>query len=281
MGYDWPGGSRAAVCFTVDFDAESPYLWRSRADPGPAVGQLEQRRYGPRRGIANLLSMMDNLGLRATVFVPGWVVREYPEQVAEVHRRGHELALHGWCHEPPTQLSTADLRSTLDRSIREITAVSGERPVGYRSPSWDMSTAVFPVLRELGIEYDSSLMGDDRPYEVDGVVEVPVDWATDDAPYYRYVGGDPRPPTPTGPLRDAWAAEIAAAKTHGTLCMLTVHPWLSGRPARVCALEELLAPVVADTELCRPPVRELAEHHRSVPGGRTVSLDELGRPAHD
>jgi hypothetical protein len=116
---------------------------------------------------------------------------------------------------------------------------------------------------------------------VDGVVEIPVDWATDDAPYYRYVGGDPRPPTPTGPIRDAWAAEIAAAKRYGTLCMLTVHPWLSGRPARVAVLEELLAPVVADPEVCVPTVRELAEHHRATGGGRTVPLERLGRPAHD
>jgi peptidoglycan/xylan/chitin deacetylase (PgdA/CDA1 family) len=281
LSYPWPGGARAAVCFTLDFDGESPYLWRNRDRRDDAVGELEQRRYGPRRGMANLLSMMDGLGLRATVFVPGWIAATYPEQVAEVHRRGHELALHGWCHEPPTGLTGDELHATLDRAIRTLEGISGERPVGYRSPSWDMTGGVFPVLRALGIGYDSSLMGDDRPYEVDGVVEVPVDWATDDAPYYRYVGGDPRPPAPTGPVRDAWAAEIAAARRHGTLCMITVHPWLSGRPARVDALEELLAPVVADAELCTPTVRELAAHHRARDGGRTVTLDRLDRPAHD
>lgn len=281
MTYPWPGGARAAVCLTLDFDGESPYLWRSRDTRGPAVGELEQRRYGPRRGIGNLLDMMEGLGLRATVFVPGWIAKEYPGQVAEAHRRGHELALHGWCHEPPTGLTGDELRATLDRAARTLEGISGERPAGYRSPSWDMTAGVFPVLRSLDIGYDSSLMGDDRPYEVDGVVEIPVDWATDDAPYYRYVGGDPRPPTPTGPLLDAWAREIAAAKAYGTLCMLTVHPWLSGRPARVAVLEELLAPVVEDPGLCTPTVGELAEHHRARAGGRTVSLDALGRPAHD
>src|SRR5262245_56091414 len=120
MTYSWPGGARAAVCFTLDFDGESPYLWRSRDTHGPEVGELEQRRYGPRRGIANLLAMMDGLGLRATVFVPGWIAATYPEQVAEVHRRGHELALHGWCHEPPSALTTDELRATLERSATTI-----------------------------------------------------------------------------------------------------------------------------------------------------------------
>ena len=46
--------------------------------PGTAVGQLEQRRYGPRRGILNLLDMMDRVGVRATVFVPGWIADTLP-----------------------------------------------------------------------------------------------------------------------------------------------------------------------------------------------------------
>jgi peptidoglycan/xylan/chitin deacetylase (PgdA/CDA1 family) len=281
MTYPWPGGARAAVCFTLDFDGESPYLWRHRDNVSDAVGELEQRRYGPRRGILNLLSMMDNLGLRATVFVPGWIADRYPGQVAEVHRRGHELALHGWCHEPPTTLDRDDLHRSLARATTTLTELSGERPTGYRSPSWDMNSTIFPVLHDLGVDYDSSLMGDDRPYLVDGLVEVPVDWATDDAPYYRYVGGDPRPPATTPPVQAGWEAEIAAAKQHGTLCMITVHPWLSGRPARVAALEALLAPVVADDTICTPTVRELAVHHRAHGDGFDVSFDQLGRPGHD
>lgn len=277
-GYDWPGGARAAVCFTLDFDAESPNLWRTRSDPPTAVGELEQRRYGPRRGIANLLDMMDEIGLRATVFVPGWVASTHRAQVEQVHARGHELALHGWCHEPPTTIARDDLRRTLDRAATLLADITGERPVGYRSPSWDMTADVFGVLRELGVTYDSSLMGDDRPYIVDGLVEVPVDWATDDAPYYRYTGGDPRPPAAVPTVRDGWAAEIAAARAHGTLCMITVHPWLSGRPARVDALAALLGPVVDDPAVCTPTVAELAAHHRT---GIDVTLDELRRPSHD
>jgi len=283
MTYSWPGGKRAAVCFTFDFDGESPYLWRSRDSHGAAVGELEQRRYGPNRGVTNLLSMLDNLRLTATAFVPGWIAHEYPDQVAKIVRSGHELALHGWCHEPPTHLSADDLRRTLDRAAAELTGISGVRPVGYRSPSWDMSVDVFPVLRSLGVSYDSSLMGDDRPYEVDGVIEVPVDWSTDDAPYYRYVAGDPRPPATVPEVREGWRAEIASAKKHGTLCMITVHPWLSGRPTRVDALEELLAPVIADAELWCPTAGEIAAHHAGLDdaGSHKVSLDQLRRPSHD
>ena len=41
----------------------------------------------------------------------------------------------------------------------------GVRPLGYRSPSADMSPATLPLLEEHGFLYDSSLMADDfRPY---------------------------------------------------------------------------------------------------------------------
>jgi hypothetical protein len=59
--------------------------------------------------------------------------------------------------------------------------------------------------------------------------------------------------------------------------MLTVHPWLSGRPARVAVLEELLAPVAADPEVCVPTVRELAEHHRATGGGRNGPARAAGQ----
>lgn len=275
----WPGGARAAVCLTVDLDAESPHLWRTREAPPRGVAELEQRRYGPRRGVGHLLDLADRLGIAMTVFVPGWVAAHHGEAVAAVAERGHELALHGWCHEPPSALSREELLDTLGRAVDLLTAIGGARPVGYRSPSWDMTEEVFGVLRELGLGYDSSLMGDDRPYEVDGLVEVPVDWATDDAPYYRYTAGRPHPPTPAPQLREAWAAEVDAARRWGTLCMLTVHPWLSGRPARVGALEALLAPVVSDPQLATPTVATLAEHHRRTDGdGHRVAVRDLGRP---
>src|SRR6202012_3750740 len=99
--YPWPGGRRAALCVSFDFDGESPHLWRRRSDRPANIGELEQRRYGPRRGVYNILDMLDQLSIRATFFVPGWIAAHYRPAVEAVARAGHELALHGWRHEPP------------------------------------------------------------------------------------------------------------------------------------------------------------------------------------
>ncbi|MQA96891.1 MAG: hypothetical protein GEV11_20430 [Streptosporangiales bacterium] len=122
-------------------------------------------------------------------------------------------------------------------------------------------------------------MGDDVPYRIGSTVEIPVSWSTDDAPYLRYVGGEPRPPTPARTVVEAWRDELAAAKRTGTLCMITIHPWMSGRPARIGLLAELLAEAAADPELSVGTAGELAEHHtNAVKETLTVPIDELGRP---
>jgi peptidoglycan/xylan/chitin deacetylase (PgdA/CDA1 family) len=273
--YPWPDGKQAALCVTFDFDGESPFLWRRRNDLPTEISELEQRRYGPRRGVFNVLEMLAGLDIRATFFVPGWIAEHYRDAVEAVHEAGHELALHGWCHEPPGDVSTTDLRDTLTRAGDLLADISGQWPVGYRSPSFALTPAAFDVLTGLGVRYDSSLMGDDRPYRIGGLVEVPVDWTTDDAIYYRYTGGTPRPPTPAGQLGTAWTEEVAAAISLGTLCNLTMHPWLSGRPARVRRLGELLAWAREQPELWIGSVGDLAaEHACNGPSGeRAIDWD--------
>lgn len=257
--YPWPGDAPAAVVLTFDVDGETPHLWRAGDDP--RLAELEQRRFGPRQGLARLLGMLAEYELTATFFVPGHVAARYGDAVTEITAAGHELALHGYLHEPPGEVDVARFRETTARSIDVLAGITGEPPVGYRSPSWDMTPAAFEVLAELGVCYDSSLMGHDHPYWVGDLVEVPVDWSTDDAPFYRYVGrGDTRPPTPPALLVGAWQDELAAARRFGSLLDITMHPWLSGRAGRAHALDQLFAAIRAG-DLWTGTVAKLAAWH--------------------
>jgi peptidoglycan-N-acetylglucosamine deacetylase len=278
--YPWPDGAPAAALVTFDVDGEAPHLWRSRADGGPRTAELEQRRFGPRRGLSRLLGLLDAHGLRATCYVPGYIARQYPDAVGEITAAGHELALHGDLHEPPGDLDPRRFRELTLRSIDALAGIAGEPPVGFRSPSWDMTPAAFDVLAELGVRYDSSLMGYDHPYRVGDLVEIPVDWATDDAPFYRYVGrGDTRPPTAPAQLAGAWADELAAACRFGSLLNLTMHPWLSGRAARAHALDTLLT-AIRDSGAWTGTAAELAAWHASTcADGPRVAVAELGEAA--
>src|SRR5438046_7258282 len=76
------------------------------------------------------------------------------------------------------------------RSADTLEKVSGVRPVGLRTPSWDFSWNTLSIEAEMGLLYDSSLMSDEDCYELlldetpCGVVELPVEWVRDDAVYY-------------------------------------------------------------------------------------------------
>jgi peptidoglycan/xylan/chitin deacetylase (PgdA/CDA1 family) len=105
-----------------------------------------------------------------------------------MHSGRHEIGLHGWIHERNSLLDEATERDLMTRSRDALEKLSGRRPVGMRTPSWDYSKNTLKIAREMGLLYDSSLMADDRPYEMladgqpAGVVQLPVEWILDDAP---------------------------------------------------------------------------------------------------
>jgi len=79
---------------------------------------------------------------------------------------GHELGISGWIHERNQQLRPADERELAWRATDTLEKLAGVRPVRVRTPSWDFSAATLGIIRELGLQYDSSQMADDEPYEL-------------------------------------------------------------------------------------------------------------------
>lgn len=273
--YEWPSEFCAAATVSIDFDGPSPYLWASRGSVTPILGELEQRRFGPRQGIWRILAMLDRLQLPATFYVPGAVVEAHPAAVESIISAGHEVGLHGYMHERLDSLTTEEAGKALDRSIQVLSGAGAREPFGYRSPSWEMTPQAWAQLREAGIYYDSSLMGYDHPYWLDGLVEVPVQWQMDDAIFYRYVNGSPRPPVPASVVMDDWGSEIAAIAGFGGLAMLTVHPWLSGRAGRLTAFEGMLRNAMEVEGVWWATAAQVADHHRAH---HSAELSEALRP---
>lgn len=262
--YQWPEERPGACVLSVDVDGEVPHLWRTRGSQ-PRLAELEQRRFGPRVGVHRLLSVLEDHGLRGSFYIPGHYAEQYPSAVEAIAEAGHEIGLHGHLHEPPTALSKAEFAVALRRSRKVLASVSGAVPTGFRSPSWDMTPESFHVLQDEGLDYDSSMMGYDHPYLIGGLVEVPVQWTLDDAPFYRYVGGiDPgHPPVRPRDLAEAWCDELEAAQRFGSLAVITVHDWLSGRGAAAAALDRVLKRA-AELGLWLATVAEVADWHRQV-----------------
>ena len=135
----------------------------------------------------------------------------------------------------------------MQRSLDTIEELSGRRPVGIRTGSWEYSHNTAELIAELGLLYDSSLMADDVPYELiangdlTGVVELPVEWILDDYPYFGMNhAADIRPYTPPSGVFEIWKREFDMAYEEGGMFLLTMHPQIIGHRSRVSMLEELI-----------------------------------------
>ncbi|GGK45024.1 polysaccharide deacetylase family protein [Salinarimonas ramus] len=263
--YRWPDGKRSAVCFTADVDAEAPYLWTSRAGLPQHLGLLEQRRFGPREGLWRILDMLDRLSIKGTFFTPSVVAELHPEILPALVERGHEVGLHGHLHEIVSETTRAEFEDALDRSLAIVEAQTKARPAGFRSPAWEMTPGMIGALKDRGIAYDSSLSGYDHPYEIDGLVEIPVQWQIDDAIFFRFFGGgvDKWPPARAADVGDAWIDEFEAGRAYGQLLMITIHPWISGRAQRVAMLERVLGRVAAQDDVWIATAGEIARWHET------------------
>lgn len=259
----WPGGARCAVALSFDSDHETNEL----RDGGNSIGRLSWGQYGNRRGIPRIRQVLDRFGVKASFFVPGVAAELYPEEQRSLAEDGHEIGLHGWIHEVNTKVPPAQERDLMLRAADTLERVTGTRPVGMRTPSWDYSPTTLAIAEELGLVYDSSLFADDDPYEIvhkgraTGIVELPVEWIRDDAPYFmmnRF--GAQRPYTPPADVLDIFLREFEGAYAEGGLFLLTMHPHITGYRSRIFILEQLLERIMDKGDCWVATHADIARH---------------------
>lgn len=264
----WPGGARVAVLLSFDVDNETVALRFGE----PTVGSLASAQYGARQGLGRVLRLLDAQRIPASFFIPSVSLALTPDMADSIRRSGrHEFAIHGWIHELNATLPDSAERALLAKAMTELTQLTGTKPTGYRAPSWNFSPNTLSILRDMGFRYESSLMADDRPYELlqngqrTGIVELPVEWILDDAPLF-----DPRGQSYMNPrdVARVWMDEFDKAYEERGMFLLTMHPHISGHRSRIIALELLLAHIRAKGagQVWYATHAEAAEHVRKAAG---------------
>ena len=237
---NWPGGGRVAVLLSFDVDNET--IWLRNNDTN--VGGLSQGEYGSRVALGRVLDLLDEYEIPASFFGPAVSFSLAPEMIDKIQASGrHEIGIHGWIHERNATLPRDEEARLLRKAVERMTELVGKRPVGYRAPSWNFSDNTLDLLMEMDFLYDSSLMADDRPYEIvadgepTGFVELPVDWILDDAPLMNPLGD--RYSNPRDVLQ-VYKDEFDVAWEEGTTFVLTMHPHYIGHRSRIVVLRELI-----------------------------------------
>jgi len=266
----WPGGARVAVGLSFDVDNET--WWLDQTRPSPSA--LSQGEYGARRGLPRILSLLERHRIPASFFVPAVSALIAPESVRAIAQSGtHEIALHSWIHEVNSTLDETTERELMDRSLDTLERMAGRRPAGMRTPTWDYSPFTLGHAQELGLVYDSSLMADDRPYEVvaagrpTGIVELPVEWILDDYPYFWMDRDLPvRPTLNPDEVLAIWKAEFDVAYDEGGMFILTMHPHVIGHRSRIRMLEQLVEHMQAKTGVWFATHEQIARYVKEQAG---------------
>ncbi len=242
---DWRGDAKAVALLTFDFDAESPILAEGE-HYAEDLSTMSHQAYGPKVGVPRILDLLARHEVEATFFVPGVTAERWPGPVEKILEAGHEVALHGHSHRRLPGMPEDEQMADLERGLAALLRL-GVEPVGYRAPYWQLTRTTLDALQQHGIRYDSSLMDDDRPYRLTTsggeIAELPVHWSLDDWEQYAFLP-DPdigqRIENPRD-VAEIWKGELDAMRHTGSLCVLTCHPFLSGRPSRIRAIEDFVS----------------------------------------
>ncbi len=258
----WKGGARCALALSFDSDHETNEL----RDGGKSIGRLSWGQYGNRVGVPRILRLLEKYGVPASFYVPAVSALLHPDEQRRVIAEGHEIGIHGWIHELNSVLPYAAERDLMLRASDVLEKITGTRPVGIRTPSWDFSPNTLAIEREMGLLYDSSLMADVDCYELlldgepTGVVELPVEWVRDDAVYlsmHRFQSL--RPHTPPREILEIFRRELDVAWEEGGICQLTMHPHIIGHRSRIFIVEEIIRHAKSKGDVWFATHREVVE----------------------
>jgi len=254
----WPRNAHIAVSFVLNYeeggercvlhgdDASESVLTDLGADALPNSRNLNVEsifEYGSRVGFWEILRLLRERQVPATVYAVGMALERNPEAAAALAESGFEVACHGqrWIDYQfvPEALERADMV----RNIDTITRMVGRRPVGWYTgrPSPNTRRLVVDIG---GFAYDSDAYNDDLPYwlRIAGKPHLVVPYSFDCNDSRLQRGGD----FATGGdfftyCRDAfdWLYQMGK-QGRPRMMSIGLHNRIVGRPGRIGALARLL-----------------------------------------
>jgi len=111
--------------------------------------------------VPRFLKVLDDLGLKVTVFVVGQdaALGRNQDILASISDTGHEIGNHSFQHEPWLhRYSDEELEEELSSAEEAISAATGTHPTGFRGPGYSLSPSVLAHLARRGYQYDASTL---------------------------------------------------------------------------------------------------------------------------
>lgn len=271
----WPNGARLALWVNPNVE----YFSLDDVMPGnvnervarehakiPNVRNWSVRDYGNRVGIWRLMEVLSRYGVRASAALNSEVCDHHPEIIEEAIRLGWELLGHGRTNavrinEGDSQAERAAIVAVVDR----IERASGVRPVGWLSPGLAETWHTLEHLSAAGIRYVCDWVNDDQPYTLDvgepRMISLPYSVQTNDVPAYF----DMKCSVPEFErmLKAQFDVLYRESESSGRVMAIAVHPFVTGQPHRIGALDAALEYICSHDGVWRATGREIVEAYQA------------------
>jgi peptidoglycan/xylan/chitin deacetylase (PgdA/CDA1 family) len=244
----WPGGARVALWVTVSLEW---FPLDQKGQPFKPLGSLQTaypdlrhytlRDYGNRVGIHRVMKALDKYAIKASVAVNAAVGARYPSLVGECGARGWEILGHGLDMDHLHYEGMKDEKALISKSLEVLRKHSKVR--GWLSPAKSESKETLDLLAEEGIDYVCDWVNDDMPYEMRAggrtLYSMPHSTDIDDATILIGMHHDEEE------FRDQLTDQFDILHEEGGRVMaISLHPWVTGQPYRIGALESALAHIM-------------------------------------
>lgn len=110
--------------------------------------------------ITPILDVLRRNKTTATFAILGTVAEKHPGLIRQLYDEGHEIATHAWSHKTLHELGKDGFDEEIRKSLALLESITGERPVGFRAPSFSIDNSTkwaFEILQKYGFEYDASI----------------------------------------------------------------------------------------------------------------------------
>ncbi|MEG1254765.1 polysaccharide deacetylase family sporulation protein PdaB [Clostridium sp.] len=99
-----------------------------------------------------ILDILDKYNVKATFYIIGLWCDDYPEQVKEIAKRGHEIGNHSNKHSDYTKMDKVAIINDVEIANAKIMELTGELPKTFRFPSGSYNNLSVETVKGLGIK---------------------------------------------------------------------------------------------------------------------------------
>ena len=232
----------------------------------PDVPNWSWHEYGMRAGFWRQHAALTSRGIPVTFAVNGNICRSYPRVAGAGLEAGWEFMGHGFLQGPMHRLP--DQRKAIHDAMDAIEAFCGKRPRSWESPGLTETEETLDLLREAGIEYVADWVIDDLPQDVETpyglVTTIPYTVEVNDITVYALQQHDSEVFFTRGKRQfDRLYAEGA---TNARVMAISIHPYITGVPHRIAALEDLLDYVGSHDGVAWMTASEIGDWYRGQIG---------------